>query len=62
MEHRLTSEERVGLERDGYVLRRAVFDGDEVAEITASCEELVRRARRRSQGPAPRVRQLCVRP
>lgn len=43
MNHLLTESEREGMVRDGYVLRRGVFDADEVAEITAACEELVAR-------------------
>jgi ectoine hydroxylase len=40
-EHRLTGPEREVLERDGYVLREAVFSPSEVAEITDGCERLL---------------------
>jgi hypothetical protein len=43
MDHLLTDEERQGLARDGYVLRRGVFQASEVAEMTAACEQLVSR-------------------
>ena len=43
MQHLLTDAEREGMARDGYVLRRDVFDAREVAEITAACEQLVSR-------------------
>ena len=43
MDHRLTAVELDGLERDGYVLRREVFDRGEAAEMTTACEELVHR-------------------
>jgi hypothetical protein len=38
---RFDSSERATYEGDGYVLRRGVFDGDEVAAIVADCEGLV---------------------
>src|SRR3954470_6227611 len=41
--HRLSDAERERMTRDGYVVRESVFTADEVASITASCEELVDR-------------------
>jgi ectoine hydroxylase len=40
--HRLGSEEKAALERDGFVVRRAVFDERELGEIADACEALVR--------------------
>jgi phytanoyl-CoA hydroxylase len=43
MNHRLTETELVRFVEDGYVLRRDVFDRDELDAITSACEALVRR-------------------
>ena len=40
---RLTADERVCLEQNGYVVRENVFSPKEVADITAACESLVAR-------------------
>jgi ectoine hydroxylase-related dioxygenase (phytanoyl-CoA dioxygenase family) len=39
--HRLDADELAAYERDGYVVRRGVFDADEVADMAAHCEALV---------------------
>jgi ectoine hydroxylase len=41
-DHRLGSEEKAALERDGFVVRRAIFDVAELREIASACEALVR--------------------
>jgi len=46
----LTAVEREQMENDGYVLRERVFDADECARITASCEALVDKIVRDRQG------------
>ena len=48
--HQLTAAERGTLAKDGYVVRERVFDADEIASITASCEALVERIVRDRQG------------
>lgn len=52
---RLTDAEREQFDRDGYLLREAVFDSDEVADITAACESLVDDLVRDRQGKRARV-------
>jgi phytanoyl-CoA hydroxylase len=42
-DHHLTREEQVGLERDGFVVRRNVFSHAEVADMVEHCEALVDR-------------------
>jgi hypothetical protein len=47
---RLRPEERTALATDGFVVRPAVFDGGEIAAITAACEDLVAELVRDRQG------------
>ena len=51
---RLSPDEKGALERDGFVVRTAVFDARELGEIAAACEELCQRLlelRRRRKWP-----------
>jgi ectoine hydroxylase len=47
---RLTAAEREQMKEDGFVVRERVFDANEVARITASCEALVDKIVRDRQG------------
>jgi ectoine hydroxylase len=40
-DHRLTAQERAGLDADGFVVREQVFSAAEIADMAASCEALV---------------------